>query len=87
MADWEVYSSRNGNIYSTYFSSGSYLQQIENMVVDYDTIAADKMMSQNIDNYTTSLSDKIDAASNAGYFSDHIYSSCQNVFNKGPGMV
>ena len=69
MADWEVYSSRNGNIYSTYFSSGSYLQQIENMVVDYDTIAADKMMSQNIDNYTTSLSDKIDAASNAGYFS------------------
>ena len=69
MANWEVYSSRNGNIYNTSFSSGSYLQQVENMVVDYDTIASDTLMSESIDHYNTSMSDKINAASSAGYFS------------------
>lgn len=69
MADWEVYSSRNGNIYSTSFSSDSYLQQEDNMIIDYEAIASDQLLGDSINNYTTSMSQKIDAAANAGYFS------------------
>jgi hypothetical protein len=78
MAKWQVYSSRNGNLYSNTYSAGSYLQEDEFLLVDNNANVYEDLSTSSYDNYNTDMSDKVDAASNAGYFETDLSSAESN---------
>lgn len=78
MAKWQVYSSRNGNLYSNTYSAGSYLQEDEILLVDNNANVYEDLATSSYDNYNTDMSDKVDAASNAGYFESDLSSAESN---------